>query len=339
MESGPIWDIVSPYLEGAKKSGDSNVLAKCPFHKDRTPSFAINIKNGKWICYGGCGAGYLGSFLSRVGKSRRQIDSIITPIRDQIDANIQKHIRRTATRFRTDLFRGEHILPEALLGIYDFCPAQLVAAGFNPTLLRQYEIGYDRKLERITFPIRDLYGNLVGISGRTEFGFGNRYKFYTTGFITDNGYVPGDFGENFDEVYKGYTFDKSRYLWNADRVITWLIEADTDTPLIITEGFKACLWLIQSGFSTTVATMGSSISATQVSLVQRVQNPVIIFFDNDEAGRRGAQKAKRLIAKSNHKTHVVEYTNSTVNQPDDLNKKALSNIIDNACRRANGKIR
>lgn len=32
-------------------------MAKCPFHKDSTPSFSLNVSTGLWNCHGGCGGG------------------------------------------------------------------------------------------------------------------------------------------------------------------------------------------------------------------------------------------------------------------------------------------
>ena len=42
--------------------------------------------------------------------------------------------------------------------------------GSDEVLLQKMDIGFDKEYERITFPIRDIYGNLVGINGRTVTG-------------------------------------------------------------------------------------------------------------------------------------------------------------------------
>lgn len=333
-DSSPIWELVSPYLEGVKKSGSDNVVARCPFHDDRSPSFAINIRNGAWICYAGCGAGHIKSFLKRVGKSYKQIDNLVGPLQDRIDSEVRRARQRKKARFRTDLFHGEHVLPEAVLGPYDYCPTYLTVRGFDADLLRSLDIGYDSRNGRITFPIRDLYGNLVGISGRSDTGDQPRYKFYKRGFRDRGEYYPGDFGPNFDDEFRDYDIDKSRFLWNADKAITWMLASDdATTPLIIVEGFKACLWLIQCGFKA-VALMGSSMSTIQADLVRRVGNPVIFFLDNDGPGRKATRRYSKLIAKSNLQTFVVQYPTwaDVHTQPDDLSKKGLQRVICDAKR-------
>lgn len=38
-------------IQGSKMTGC------CPFHNDKNPSFSVDLENGKWICFAGCGSG------------------------------------------------------------------------------------------------------------------------------------------------------------------------------------------------------------------------------------------------------------------------------------------
>jgi len=38
----------------------------CPFHDDHNPSLSMNIKNGLWNCFGGCGGGNVFSFYMKL---------------------------------------------------------------------------------------------------------------------------------------------------------------------------------------------------------------------------------------------------------------------------------
>ena len=40
-----------------KQSGDDNLLGRCPFHEDKTPSFVVSEKKNLWHCLGACRAG------------------------------------------------------------------------------------------------------------------------------------------------------------------------------------------------------------------------------------------------------------------------------------------
>ncbi|MFO0599227.1 MAG: CHC2 zinc finger domain-containing protein [Myxococcaceae bacterium] len=50
-----------------KKSGDDNLLGRCPFHDDTTPSFVVSEKKNLWHCLGACKAG--GSVIDFVMKA------------------------------------------------------------------------------------------------------------------------------------------------------------------------------------------------------------------------------------------------------------------------------
>jgi DNA primase len=53
-------------IDQVRESNDE-IICRCPFHDDQRPSFSINTKTGKWICFAGCGAGSIESLLERFG--------------------------------------------------------------------------------------------------------------------------------------------------------------------------------------------------------------------------------------------------------------------------------
>lgn len=48
------------------KQRKGSYMLNCPFHDDRTPSFAIYVETDRWYCYGGCGHGDTIDLLARV---------------------------------------------------------------------------------------------------------------------------------------------------------------------------------------------------------------------------------------------------------------------------------
>ena len=297
---GPILDIVRPYLKGKiKRSGTENIITLCPFHNDHSPSFWLNVNDGLWICFS-CGMrGNLKSFLKNAGLTGTALDEAMEPVKGLIQNHKARQKRKQDLQFHGDPYQGEVILPEALLGVYDYKPRMMVNAGFEASILRQFDIGYDHRLKRVTFPLRDLYGNLVGISGRaTVRGDTPRYKVYRGGYRDSSGrYVTGDFGENFDDEYPNYHLKSHKFLWNSHRVYQQVLQDERGwEPVVIVEGFKACMWLVQHGFPTTVALTGSSISKDQMNIIARMSgNPIVLFLDNDEPGRKATWlEGKRL---------------------------------------------
>lgn len=330
---GPVFDIVAPYLKGkVKRSGSDNVITLCPFHDDHTASFWLNINNGLWLCFG-CGErGSLHKFLRKVGLSYDAVDDAMEPVNIQIALFRRKEKYRREAKFFSDPYGGDTILPEALLGVYEYKPNDLVEAGFDPKLLRSLDIGFDRRLNRIIYPLRDLYGNLVGLSGRaTQPGDEPRYKVYRGGHRDDKGkYIPGDFGENFDEEYRDFKVDSHRFLWNAENVYpSVLIDQRGWDPIVVTEGFKACMWTVQNGFPTTVALTGASISEDQRNLIIRMSgNPIVLFLDNDQPGRKATLREGKQLRKSVNELWVATYPKGYEDaSPDDLDLRQLRRAI------------
>ena len=55
--------------------GKTEYSITCPFHMDTSPSLSINIEQGLWICFAGCGQGSLMTFFQRLlNKTPREIE-------------------------------------------------------------------------------------------------------------------------------------------------------------------------------------------------------------------------------------------------------------------------
>jgi DNA primase len=340
-----VMDIIQRYFQGAMVRGGSNVYVKCPFHKggeERKPSLSISLENGLWNCKTGCGAGPLGKLLHMLGLTRDRIEIELKSIAPLLQANRevweagQQHF--TANR---DPFRVEEPLPEGLLGLFDYVPQPLVDKGFDVRLLRDRDIGFDFKAQRITYPIRDIYGTWGGVSGGAVLpGVTPKYRVYEgRRRSTSTGqWIPGDFGDAFDNDHPGYKFSNHTCLWGYERVYPKLIDLPAgEGELIVTEGFKACLWMIQSGFPNTVALMGSSLSGHQARLLHRFGGTVYLLLDNDDAGRYGANRINNsLWWPLAGRVRVVPYPEadlSTRTQPDDYTPEVLREMIQHATAR------
>lgn len=331
---GPIADLISPYMDRPKLSGSENLASRCPFpdHDDHSPSFAVNINNGLWKCHGCNRSGNLVTLLRGLGVSRSRVDQLVGPLIPQIHKRQRREQQRKQSRFLgSDPFLAEVIIPESVLGVFDWRPDGLVEQGFEPILLRELEIGYDRESDRITFPIRDTYGNLVGISGRSTFhDVKPRYLVYRGRRKTDKGFVAGDFGPGFDDLFPTYQIKIHKYLWNAHRAYQ-LLETSNE-PVIVVEGFKGCIWMLQHGYWNTVATMGSSMSQEQYDLICRVSGSgVTLMFDNDRAGIKGTQQVGKWLSRSVANVTVCELP-VWAQQPDDLNAKGLKEALESRKR-------
>lgn len=330
-----ITSLVERYLGRGHFSGEANISVECPFHqvKDGTP-FSINVTNGVWQCFSCKVTGSLPKLLRMLNVPAHVIDAELKDIRDELaDNREQLKWKKKAAAVSKDPFLASTILPEALLKPYEWLPTKLVEAGFDASWLKYMDVGFDRVNNRITYPIRDIYGNLAGLSGgATIAGQYPKYKVYM-GRRKDpisQRWIGSDFGPWFDELYPEYDFHNHDYLWNFDQIYPRFFFGRDVQTLIIVEGFKACLWLLQNGFTNVVALMGSSMSERQSSLLHRLRAHVVLFLDQDDAGRKGTKKIASQIQKFLPGVFIARYPYADECQPDDLQKAELTASITGA---------
>lgn len=343
--SDEILTLVSRHLAGPfRPSGGSNYLTKCPFHKEgkeRTPSFSINTEKGLFNCFTCHEAGDIRHLLVLLGLPRSQVDSETAVVKPILDRNREQYKFEQKHFFSNrDPFLADFILPEAIMGIYEWMPLKLVEDGFDPELLRKLEIGYDKNNNRITYPLRDMYGNLAGFSGgATTKEQQPKYKVYQGRRRGANRrMIPGDFGEWFDQKYPDYRCENHDFLWNFDKVLPRLESmSEGDSTVYVVEGFKACMWMVQSGFHNTVALMGSYISERQQRMLHMLGGRVCLFLDNDRPGREATFNVGDLLWRPMYgRIDVVQYPEVDVqaslhdglkSQPDDYEADAIRELV------------
>ncbi len=201
-----VLSLVERYLGGKhRRSGESNVTLKCPFHKggeETKPSFSINLDLGLFNCFTCHVSGTLPYLLRLLNVPDNVIDMETRGIRVELEDNKARLMfKRRSEWKRKDPFQAHTILSPVVLKPYEWCPNKLVEAGFDPRLLENMQIGFDIPNKRITYPVHDIYGNLAGVvGGKTEDWQQPKYKVYlgrqtdALGRVTD-----GDFGSWFPE--------------------------------------------------------------------------------------------------------------------------------------------
>jgi DNA primase len=303
---------VAPYLNRMRAAGPEEVSAVCPFHRRADGSeggatnFFMNVYSGLWFCHSCHARGNLYTFLRDVGLSRDQIKMQYQPALD--DAG------KYAPPPPDPVNPVEAVLEpldEGFLGYFDYCPQQLLDDGFPMELLRRFDIGYDWTHHRITFPLRDWRGRLVGISGRAaQDGVQPRYKLYDKEYLA--------FGLPIRKT------ERRPLIWNIHNVL--LKQHFTSNPevqpLVIVEGYKAALRVAQANVEVG-ALLGSHITQEQIWLLQKLDCPLLFMFDNDDAGRMGQLDACHRLSQTGsigHRLFVVDYA---ARQPSDLTPHAV----------------
>lgn len=312
--------IAQSYLRDVKSSGPYDIMAICPFHSkadgssEKKGSFSMSLQTGLWYCHSCHEKGNLWKFLFRMGLDGDLIRRRYGDLLHEVHSRIEPQADPLKPRCAVTVVEGEaEPLKESWLGLFDHCPLLLLEEGFPEELLQEFDIGFDQRNNRITFPLRDENGLLWGISGRAVLeNQVPRYKIY------DKEYV--EWG------LPARTTEKRRLLWNSHRVFRQLRKDPGDRHVVLVEGFKACMRVAQAGLNC-VAALGSYVSSEQLWILQRMGATVHLFFDNNEAGWSGAAKVAPIMAAS-LPLKIVMYPDDR-EQPSDLTpEEVVSAFLD-----------
>jgi 5S rRNA maturation endonuclease (ribonuclease M5) len=306
-----ILEIANQFLRGVRRTGSENLSAICPIHRkpdgspERSPSFTLSLVNGMWQCWSCKEKGTLQRLITLVSDGYH-----VTKLYEDLFEDLRKQRALERPAYLASNYVTNNPLPEAVLGFFDKCPLTMLDEGFTEETLRRFEVGFDEKHLRVTFPIRDIDGTLMGVSGRTVVDDVPRHKVY-------------------DVEYEAYGLirqkpaRKSMTLWNGHTLYPALVSTFNPEPIVVVEGFKACMWLWQAGIKNVVALLGSTLSRVQKWLLERIGAPVYLMSDNDAAGRKARREIGEQLAAS-LPLYVVEYE---YNQPSDIPPGQLNDIF------------
>lgn len=150
-----------------------------------------------------------------------------------------------------------HPIPECVLNQFIQIPvSKWIAEGVNYQTQKEFSIGFDVYSERITIPIYDSTGELVGVKGRLL-----------------------DSSKSKDDKYIYlYPCSKSRLLYGLDKNYE---QIKNNNECIVVEGEKSVLKLYSMGYKNAVAIGSKTISETQAELLLRLSVPITLALDQD----------------------------------------------------------
>ncbi len=161
-----------------------------------------------------------------------------------------------------------------------------IKRGFNPEILQKAGLInkglFDNFAGRITFPIYNLSGNVVGFSGRRLSSNENIAKYFNT--------------PDTDIFHKGQLlfglFQSKRAIIEND--LCYLVEGNLDV-----------LAMHQMGVENAVASLGTSLTQEQILLIKRFTKNVCIVYDSDSAGIKATLRSIDLLLKEGMNVKIV----------------------------------
>jgi len=313
-----IVDLVGGYVRLQKKGKDYGAL--CPFHSEKTPSFTVSEAKQIFYCFGCQAGGDIFKFIMLMEnltfpESIHQLaESQGIPLPQSTKRSEAESVRRqrllkileVATHFFSHRLEGNK---EALAYLKDrqitqetidqfsigYAPAgqnllqELTGQGFDVKevlacgLIKEGKSGgyYDNFRNRIMFPIHNLSGKTIAFGGR----------------------ILGDGIPKYLNSPETPLYSKSQNLYPLDLTRNEIRKRDF---AIIVEGYFDCIIPFHFGIRNVVASLGTSLTESQVKVLGRYTRNVITNYDPDSAGTAATLRSIDLFLEQGFRVNVLQ---------------------------------
>ena len=317
-----IVEVISGYVP-LKKRGQ-NFWGCCPFHGEKTPSFAVNPAKNMFYCFGCHEGGDIFKFIMKMEscdfmealKLLAARYGIPVPERQKTAVEIrrEKHRERiyetnaTACRFYQACLLKTPYGKGAL--------AYLNGRGISQEIISSFSIGY--ALDSFTSLLSNLgrhgyKGEELLAAGLVAEGRQQLYdKFRNRVMIPikdPKGKIVGFGGRVLDNSTPKYLntaetewFNKRRLLFAMDVAYKAILSS---RQAIVVEGYMDAISLHAAGISNVVASMGTAFAAEQAKLLKRVADEVVFCYDSDSAGRKASVRAVSIARTEGLKVRIA----------------------------------
>jgi len=315
--------VIGEYVR-LKKSGQ-NFSGLCPFHQEKTPSFSVSPVKQMYYCFG-CGkGGDVFQFVMELEKS--PFPEAVRTVAEKCGIAIPKPRERSPEERRENqqrsalvemhreaaAFFAKHLIqsPEgkAALGYLedrglDHESITRFGLGFAPsggdTLFRALKskfaekdlevsglVGrdqsgrfYDRFRRRIMFPISNEAGKVIAFGGRAM----------------------GDDMPKYLNSPETPIYSKSTVLYHLDRAKEALRHSDF---AVLVEGYMDAIAVARAGIGNVVASCGTSLAESQIKLLSRFTQRIVVNYDPDTAGQAATERSLTLLLEKEFDVRVL----------------------------------
>jgi DNA primase len=281
----------------------------CPFHREKTPSFTVDRGKGLFYCFG-CGTGGdVFKFLTLT--ERFTFPEAVEHVASRVGIDLPKKKRTAKDSDKDDLLEVIDEASESFhqaLGWGDNAAMRYLAErGVAQDIVDKYGFGYapdswDYILTRLARKHGEKKLETAGLAMPRKTGNGYYDRFRNRLMIpihNESGTVVGFGGRSLDASDPKYLnspeseiFNKSRLLYNLHRSKDAMRRIDR---AILVEGYFDAIAIDHAGVPGVVASMGTSLTSGQASLLRRFTTRVVIAYDGDNAGRTATLRAAPVL--------------------------------------------
>lgn len=306
--SNDIVDVISKYIT-LKRSG-RNFFGLCPFHKEKSPSFAVSPDKQIFHCFG-CGAG--GNVIHFISKIegldfKDTLELLANRVNIELPTLDNLEDDKTA-RLKSKVYEINKIAAEFYHeNLYK--PASKTAQEYikkrklDNRTLKAFLIGYAGNFNELYLLLKQkgyteeemLASSLVK---RTENGgymdsFRKRLMFpiqdVRERVIAFGGRVLDDSKPKYINSPENIVYSKGRNLFGLN------VAKKHDTKkIVIVEGYMDAISLYQRGITNVVASLGTAMTEAQGRLLRRYSEQVILGYDADGAGQAAILRGMEIL--------------------------------------------
>lgn len=314
--------------------------ACCPFHNEKSPSFTVNDQKGFYHCFGcGAhgdvirwmtdqrGLAFMDAVKELASEAGMEVPAPDPRAAERAEKAAGLHDVLAAAQdfYRASLDTAEGAKARDYLATRRFDAHTMERFGFGyapagrqalKTALGQFdeamliEAGlriavdekepYDRFRDRLTMPIHDARGRVIGFAAR----------------ILDKDKKDAPKYINSPDTP---LFDKGRTLFNLHRAAP---ASRNSGRIVVVEGQMDCIALAAAGIGEAVAPMGTALTERQLEMLWRMVETPILCFDGDAAGQRAAMRAAARALPMLRPAHSLKIVRLPAGMdPDDLIKR------------------
>ncbi|MGD0922587.1 MAG: DNA primase, partial [Terriglobia bacterium] len=316
--------VVGDYVK-LRKAG-ANFMGLCPFHQEKTPSFAVHPTKQIFHCFG-CGVG------GDVFKFVMLIENLSFPealhrIAEKVGVHLRESSRDEASdanaRERTTLYKIHEVAAKffaSQLGATAegrTARAYLADRGLSDEVVGRFRLGYapgdgqaltrwlldagfkPDTFERSGLVLRDAEGkrHYDRFRRRVIFPIANE----SGKVVAFGGRALGDDQPKYLNSPETPIYTKGRVLYHLDRAGPAIRKLDY---AILVEGYMDCIAVASAGVENVVATCGTSLTEGQIRLLSRYSRRVVVNYDPDSAGVAATERSLNLLLEEGFEAKVL----------------------------------
>lgn len=336
-----IADVVSSYVHLTQKGG--NLWGLCPFHNEKTPSFAVSPDKQIYHCFGcGKGGGVISFIMEMENLSYPDAIRLLAqragmevPDTGTDEAGRKKRARILEANKQAAWFYYEYLNSPGGKRVQDYIAQRQISRRYAVRFgLGAAPDSWDELTKALTargFSKMELIDAGLAVAGKNG-GVYDKFRSRLMLPVIDvrgdvvgftSRILPGEEGAKYLNTPETMVFRKGRLIYALNLAKT------TKRPnLVLVEGNIDVITLHQAGFDNVVATMGTALTEEHARVLARYTKELVLCYDNDEAGKKSTQRVLDILKNADLTVRVLQLPNAYDSEgkpikqdPDDFVKK------------------